>query len=84
MLFTFKAPIMFALPAFRAAFEVIVCPIILVSADNVPTFAVLACIVSTIFADTAFKAPLEVSVPPRTVPTTFALPAFKKPLAVTI
>ena len=53
------------------------------TADSVPTFAVFACIVSTMLAVTAFNAPLEVKVPPRTVPTTFALPAFKKPFAVT-
>ena len=48
-----------------------------------PTLPVLACIVDTMLAVTAFNAPLEVKVPPRTVPTTLALPALINPFAVT-
>ena len=75
-------PITFALPAFNAVFDVIMLPNTRVTADNVPTLPVLACIRPTIFAEAAFNAPLEVRVPPSTVPTTFALPAFRSVLAV--
>ena len=92
ILFTFNAPIMLALPAFNAVLAVNILPITLVTADSVPTFAVLACTVLTMLADAPFNAPLDVTVPPirlvlatitsiladppSILPITLALPAF--------